>query len=59
MIKVKNLSIKFENLSIQFKINWFNDWFDGTSIFELSEGNNLGENDNFSIIFSADYITQG
>ena len=49
-IKVENLSIKVENLSIQFKINWFEDRFDGTSIIDLSEGDNLSDNDNFLMI---------
>ena len=51
LIKVENLSINVENLSIKFKINWYYDQFDGTSIIELSEGDNLGDNDNFSMIF--------
>ena len=49
-IKVENLSIKVKNLSIQFKINWFKDRFDGTSIIDLSEGDNLSDNDNFLMI---------
>ena len=32
------------------KINWFNDRFNGTSIIELSEGDNLGDNDGFLMI---------
>ena len=51
LIKVENLSIKIENLSIQFKINWFYDWFDGPFIIEISEGDNLGDNNNLSMIF--------
>ena len=36
------------------------DRFDGTSIIELSEGNNLGNNDGFFDDFSwVDYIAQG
>ena len=38
-------------------MNWFNDRFDGTSIIELSEGDSLGNNDNFLSIF--DNIAQG
>ena len=36
---------------IQFKINWFIDRFDGTSIIELSKGDNLGYKNNFAMIF--------
>ena len=46
-IKVNNLLIKVENLLLQFKINWFYDRWDGTSIIDLSKGDNLGDNDNF------------
>ena len=35
----------------KIKINWFYDRFDGTSITELSEGNDLGNNNNFLMIW--------
>ena len=51
LIKVENLSIKVKNLSIQFKINWFYDWFNGPFIIEICEGDNLGNNNNLTMIF--------
>ena len=46
-IEVNNLLIKVENLSIQFKINWFYDQFNGTSIIDSSDGDNLGDKNIF------------
>ena len=33
------------------KVNWLYDWFDGTDIIDLSKGNNLGDNDGFSMFW--------
>ena len=53
-------AIKVGNLSIHYKINWFYNQFDGNSIIDLSEGDNLADKDNFfDDFFWVNYIAQG
>ena len=58
-IDADNSMSNFYHSTVQFlKMNWIKDRFNVTSIFELSDGDNLGHNDNFLMIFWVDFIAQ-